>query len=453
MGKIKITHKIILGIILFTLIIPNLTYPAKYKAKGWWYLSLTDFYAVLPPNLNPYVRLLSGAIGFGSPISVGMGTALVEGSREWGGILPIYLYWVPYIQFKENFAWPVCYFFLGFSEWTGDINIYLRAGMGIHYSVPIIGFGAEAGIIRYGYYYGYYEERTTYISPFIGITLSLLSIWKGIKVEEIEIHPPSIQILASFSDADGNKILSGSEEGKIQISITNKGNGKAKDCHLEISILEKNYKEIISYQEFLGVGNIQTNESRTVNIPIKAKGELPKGSFTIKITCHYKTEGNEPGSEVSEITINTAPTTGMIKVAFKNLSTEGLPSWIIPTPLEYADYSVEYSQDKVIILNLNTGERKTKNVSSKEEAQNFAKNFFLSWDKEPPRILLSSSGGTVNTENVKLFIRLSDDRKLDEMKIYLNGRLYKTEAFAEATETEREILIPLDMGDNEVKII
>ena len=465
MNKIKI-----LNIILFIFLLPNITEADKYRAKGWWHGAFMNGGVGLPlKTLKPYVRALPVAIGFAPPLGLGIGTALVELAGAFKGeyeeevegttYLPIYLYWIPYMNLvkkeetKDTFAIfcpPWFYFFFGFSGWAVEYSYsdsyfghdsYIRTGLGIQYYI----FGAEAGIISYNKN----NWTSPSISPFIGITFSL-GLWGAIGAKEIP--PPSIQLLASFSDADGNEILSGNEEGRLQVSIQNKGEGKAKDVHLQISILEKEYKERIIYQEFVGVGNIEAKGMRTLNIPIKAKGELPKGKFTVNLTCHYKTEWNEQETEVTSLTINTAPTTGMIKVAFKNLSSKGLPNWIIPTPLEYADYSVEYFQNKVTILNLNTGERRTENVLSKDEAQGFVKNFFLSWDKESPRIVLSSSGGTVNNENVKLFIRLSDDRKLDEMKLYLNGVLYKSESFIEATETEREILIPLQMGDNEIKI-
>lgn len=471
--KIKLTifpQNAFLLSLLIALMLINISYAGKYRAKGWGYVSfLGDGGAVLPPRL--YVKEFAGAIGFAPPIGLGLGTAVrefagpfkyrywddysgkwYEGTNWFGTYLPIYLYWVPYANWERyGIAWPVVYFFFGFSKWAKETedygsDSYLRTGIGLHYSMPGVGLGAEAGIISYKQYY--WSSAST--SPFLGVTISLGSIWVALGAEEIP--PPSIQLIASFDDADGNQILSGNEEGKLQVLIPNKGAGKAKGVSLEISIPEKEYKDRIIYQEFLGVGDIEANGSRSLNIPVKAKGELPKGSFTLKINCTYTAETGEKGYVTQEITINTAPTTGMIKVAFKNLSPEELPSWIIPTPLEYADYSVEYSQGRVTILNLNTGERRSQSAGSATEAQNFAKNFFLSWDKESPKIILSSSGGTVNTEKVKLSIRLSDDRKLEQMKVYLNGSIYKTESFAEATETEREVLIPLKMGDNDIKV-
>ncbi|MEM5854371.1 MAG: caspase family protein [Candidatus Aenigmatarchaeota archaeon] len=283
----------------------------------------------------------------------------------------------------------------------------------------------------------------------IGAALYLLSIYLNLTEQ------PSIHLYyASFTDSDGNQVLAGNEDGKIRLLIRNEGNGAADRVSLTISIPEKEYKDIISYQEFWSLDKIGGHEAREIDIPIKAKGELPRGKFTIKINCSYysRADGKEKYTEPIEIPISAAPSAGMVKVAFKNISSEGLPSWIIPTDPEYADYQVSYANNEATILNLNTGERKIKKVASITEAQNYVKDFFLSWDKSPPQIILSSSGGTVNAENVKLFLRLSDDRKLEEMKVYLNEKLFKTEKFTEQTETERELQIPLIMGDNTIRI-
>lgn len=477
--------KFFLIVILTALILPNMAEAGKYKAKGWVYFSLVDVGLGLPPYAQG--SLFKVSIGFPPPLGFGIGTSIGEGiivnskkyssyygewERVWNGIglLPLYLYYIPYVNWKkcEYYDWehwkkffhgfPITYLFYATNHWshwaiTPGTNLsseyYDRLGLGCNWGWEYFRAGIEIGWHKLGHdnenYYGLSNS-----SVYIAGTMSLAADWFGI-VEEIP--PPSIQILASFTDADGNKILSGNEEGKLSISIPNKGKGKAEDVRLEVSILEKEFRDRIIYKEFKPVGNIGPYKKRQVNIPIKARGELPKGKFTVKITCLYKTEWGEEDSETEKITINTAPTTGMIKVAFENLSPEGLPSWIIPTPIEYADYEVKYEKDRVSILNLNTGERKSQNVSSTYKAQNFVKNFFLSWDKENPRIILSSKGGMVKARDLKLFVRLSDDRKLDKMKVYFNDRLHKTESFAERTETEREFSFPLKMGDNEIKIV
>ncbi len=447
--------KFFLLILIVALLLPNLLQAGKYRAKGWVYFALGDGGALLPPRF--YVRNCFAAIGFAPPVGFGIGTGVAESAglfylHEWPGTwLPIYLYWVPYAKWnKSGSAQPIVYTFFGFSKWASlavefGSDDYSRLGIGVDYTLIRIVFGVNAGIISYKK-----DTIPAYASPYIGINLTLLGGWFGLSVKEIQ--PPSIQLIASFSDADGNNILSGNEEGKLSITIPNKGEGKAKGVNLEISISEKEFRDRITLQDFYSLGDIDAYGRRQMNIPIKAKGELPKGSFRVKITCSYKTELGEAGSETEEVTINTAPTTGMIRVAFEHISPSGLPEWIIPTPLEYADYQVSYTQNRVTVLNLNTGERKSQNVSSSSEAQEFVKNYFLSWDRERPIITLSSSGGTVNTKDIKLFARLSDDRKLDEMKVYLNDNLYKTESFAEQTETERELVFPLNMGDNTIRI-
>jgi hypothetical protein len=80
------------------------------------------------------------------------------------------------------------------------------------------------------------------------------------------------------------------------------------------------------------------------------------------------------------------------------------------------------------------------------------KQYFSAWDKAEPQITLSSSGGTVNTDAVKLKVRFADDRKLDGMKLYLNGKQQEAEQFSERTETERDYTLQLQMGDNTVRV-
>ncbi|HIE43204.1 MAG TPA: CHAT domain-containing protein, partial [Candidatus Omnitrophica bacterium] len=376
-----------------------------------------------------------------------------EWEDEWPGTyFPIYIYWVPYIRWgKITVGEDVLYAFFGFSKWASeepsfDSDAYLRSGIGFSHCFPLLGVGAEVG---YTYYKESYWEWSA-SSIYFGLTITLGGGWFGIGVEEIP--SPSVQVIAHFTDTDGNQILSGNEEGKLSISIPNSGKGKAKGVILNINIPAKEFKDRISYTHLKPVGNIKPYGRREITIPIKAKGELPKGKFTVEITCSYKTEWGEKQSETGQITIKTAPSTGMIRVAFENLSSEGLPSWIIPTPLQHADYQVKYARDRVTILNLNTADRRSQTVSSVSAAKNFVKKFFQSWDTEPPRIVLSSSGGIVRARDLRLSVRLSDDRKLDEMRVYLNDKIHKTESFAERTETERDLSIPLKMGDNEIRI-
>ncbi len=323
---------------------------------------------------------------------------------------------------------------------------YVRYNIGVNYLISsVIHWGIEAGML----YLNKQQWSSSVTSLYLGATISL----GGLAAYHVkEIQPPLIQLIASFADADKNQVLSKNEEGTIAISVNNKAEGKAKDVRFEISVLEKEFQDRIVFRNSMPIGDISGYNERSVNIPIKAQGELPKGKFTIKTTCFYKTEWGEQQSKTEQITVNTAPTTGMIKVAFTNLSTDGLPSWIAPTSLEHADYKVEYKGNSVSVLNLNTGERKTETVYSISHAQNFVRDYFLSWDKAAPQITLSSSGGTVNTENIKLSVRLSDDRKINEMKLYLNNQLTKTESFTEATETERTFTLPLQMGDNTIRI-
>ncbi|MEW6686595.1 MAG: caspase family protein [Candidatus Edwardsbacteria bacterium] len=345
-----------------------------------------------------------------------------------------------------------------YPEYMGPPAKFIDFGIGLHseflslsvgmMNTKILGTSFTIKDVN-DYRYKVEYKGSEFKGPYVSLELNLGGFFGPREV----INPPKLAASVTFSDADGNGILSGNEEGKLSISILNSGEGVAKNTGVRVCILENEFKERIICKDFVLLGNIEGYGRQKVDIPIKAKGELPKGKFTMKIDCSYQTQWGEEGKVTKEVSINTAPASGMIKVAFKNFSSEGLPSWIVPTAPEYADYQVECSLNKVTILNLNTGERKSQKIRASSDAQKFVKDFFLSWDKSSPTITFSSTGGTVNTQSVKILIRLCDDRKLDKMEVYLNDQLHKTESFAELTETEREIEFPLKMGDNTLKIV
>ncbi len=262
---------------------------------------------------------------------------------------------------------------------------------------------------------------------------------------------PVLGLDASFTDPDGNMVLSRDEQGKIELGIRNSGDGAAKDVIVSASLNDDLGGKVYIRQPG-GLGNIGPRDSRQAAIPIAATGELPRGSVTVNVDCTFKTEWGERRETHASVTINTAPSTGMVRVAFSGIEKRGLPDWLLSTPLEHADYQVKYSGRELQILNLNTGERETKSLSSTPAARAYVERYFSGWDTEAPHIVLSSSGGTVNTNSLKLRVRYTDDRKLDEGVVYVNGRKQDTESFAERTETEREYTIPLQMGDNTVRI-
>lgn len=476
----------ILLILIFLITQQNLKGEEElYRAKAWCMGSPlfglgADGLAGVPPYLS--LRIIPLGIGAPPPVGLGIGTSLLEFSWFFterdttvglGVFLPIYVYWVPYMKFSspnEGNTWSIdtvshrsvqvpehtIYLFGKFGILGGHAYIEdfmdLEFGVGSSWSGLWIGnVGFELGLRKIKYYDIAYDEWFEMSNFYFGAKLSFLSNFWGIGVERIP--PPSFEISTSFSDADRNNILSENEEGNLEIKIENKGKGEAKDVKIALSIIEEEFKHKIEYENFYSLGNFEPNTRKNINVPIKAKGELPRGKFTIKIDCHYLTSWNEKSLKSYETIINTAPSHGMFRVAFENISPSGLPSWIIPTPLEYADYQVKYSQNTVTILNLNTGERITRNVSSSTDAQNYVKNYFLSWDKASPIITLSFSGGMVSAERIKMFARLSDDRKIEKLEVYLNNNLYKEESFAEQTEAEREFLFPLKMGDNTIRFV
>ncbi len=424
--------------------------------------------------------------------------------------LPLYLSFTPYSRFGPNSVPLRTYFYGGLNEWLALATGTSVAAPGAHcpdqgftmytqmdrWSTGMQGAGfVDVGVglnwfmlcARAGYQAqrisgqavsrdtaysgggtlreGSYEFKT---SPLLGSTFYLsvgLDLGWHRPLGASEILPAALSAGVSFADADGNGILSGGESGKLSVTVQNKGEGKALGVLAEIAVRDSEYRSKLVFDGERAIGNIEGSSERTVTVPFKSRGELPKGEFTIDVTCRYKCETGERRIETGKVTVNTAPASGTVKVAFANLPANGMPAWIVPTPLEYADFQVQCTGGtldlntgrtegrEVTVLNLNTGERKSQEVASDHDAQQFVRNYFLSWDKENPTITLSSSGGTVSARTLKLPVRLSDDHKLGEMYVYLNGTSFLHESFAEQTETERNLEFPLNMGDNHIRIL
>ena len=305
-------------------VLPNIAKAGKYRTKGWVYGGFTDIAFGFPPYVA--FRGLSGAIGLPPPYGLGVGIAGMEtfgwfASGASGGeldnmvrgFLPIYIYFIPYAKWGEkHYTRSIVYSFLSMNFWLAsnfysdyDGGSFLKFGVGYAWSVPA----------SRGFEVGFYSYRLgDYLDPKASIYLSVnaaIGSWFSLGAEEIQ--SPLIVVVASFIDTDGNQILSGNEEGKLQISISNKGKGKAKDVRLEISVLEKDFIDKITFKNFVPLGDIESYGSRKVDIPLNAQVELPKGKFTVRITCLYTAETGENGVETKELTINTAPTSSAIR--------------------------------------------------------------------------------------------------------------------------------------------
>ncbi len=457
-------------------------FSSEYKVKWWWLLKAVEGKAGIS-NFGYYLSCggLYAGIGYKN---FGVASALevifpvieikqeyrnntlvdVYEDKEEGGIIPLYLYYIPFwgvTSVEGNaFKGKIPYIFLcvpiyGATTYHEKFFPGFHIGMGLEWFVPLASIGLELGFMNYSFSYYYSYKSYYYYFPSFYLTAKL-SLWSGFgSIGKIKkILPPYLEVTAGFEDRDKNKILSRNDEGVLNVEIYNKGKGEARNSVLKVEIKEKEFAEKIDVENpYLNLGNIKPFGKRKISFKLKPKGELVTGKFNVRFVLEYETEFGEKEAEEYYITIRTASLAGMIKVAFTNIEPSGLPSWIIPTIPEYADYEVEYSPPNLSIINLNTGEEKVFKVKDRDEAMNKAKGFFLAWDKEEPQIIYPTGKGRIRARKIRLPLRLVDDRKIEELKIYVNDKLFKTEKFTERTEAEREYVIPLKMGINRIRLV
>jgi hypothetical protein len=118
--------------------------------------------------------------------------------------------------------------------------------------------------------------------------------------------PPLVDLRSSFADTDGNGMLSGVEEGRVHISIANRGRGKAKNVRLGVALLESGVPVKSEYRGGTDLGCIEGDCDRRVTILVRPQTELPRNHFTIGITCSYETEWGVPAEETQRISFTSA---------------------------------------------------------------------------------------------------------------------------------------------------
>ena len=281
----------------------------KYRSKWWGYVGVGEL-GVSFPSKSSYIRLIPFAIGFAPPIGLGIGSAIAEAAGPFKGnywavtLLPLYIYWVPYVKWNEDDAQSIIYTFLGVSGWAnpkdstifGESN-YLRYGIGLSYNFGGTGLGVETGFISYKE-----DDSTSYNSLYIGFNLPL-SIWFGSGTKEIHPSPgtskprviahnpkyPANLIIShiKFSEPSGNRALDGYETGKLKFTIQNQGKGEAVGVKVRLVRLLGGSK--LSYKRENEIGAISPNSSKSVEIPIYAPYDVPseKVKFRVEITEKY----------------------------------------------------------------------------------------------------------------------------------------------------------------------
>jgi hypothetical protein len=117
------------------------------------------------------------------------------------------------------------------------------------------------------------------ISTALSQTHEGVSSPRSVKVRKAPELPPSLQCLVSFKEPSGNGMLDAEEEAYFEISVSNRGKGRASELQVTIS---PESSTGLSYNSSAPIGDIESGGQRSVRIPIVAAFEVEskKRSFT-----------------------------------------------------------------------------------------------------------------------------------------------------------------------------
>jgi hypothetical protein len=101
------------------------------------------------------------------------------------------------------------------------------------------------------------------------------------------IVPPTLEMRVAFIEPSGNGFLDAKEEGKIKVSVTNKGEGHAEGVRLQLA--EKNKNHGIEFESSKFIGQIEPNKTKTATFRISSKQTVLRimNEFTVSATEAY----------------------------------------------------------------------------------------------------------------------------------------------------------------------
>ncbi|MBN4081817.1 caspase family protein [bacterium AH-315-C07] len=120
------------------------------------------------------------------------------------------------------------------------------------------------------------------------------------KFIQTEEHPKLVCSSLSIKDGNNNGIIESSEKCKLKFSIKNEGAGVAYDVVAKIEVTTP--IEGLSIDRELLLGNLNSNKSQKVEIPIYATTQLEEASSSFKVTI---LEANHHNSESQTIAFQT----------------------------------------------------------------------------------------------------------------------------------------------------
>ena len=104
---------------------------------------------------------------------------------------------------------------------------------------------------------------------------------KGVQQVATSKYPPKLICKVSFSEPSGNYLLDAEEEGKLLVTIENKGKGDANLIQIDLNTLEP--VKGLSYNKRLFIKTIPAGKSILKKIPLKADKTIPTSQVKFKV--------------------------------------------------------------------------------------------------------------------------------------------------------------------------
>ena len=216
-------------------------------------------------------------------------------------------------------------------------------------------------------------------------------IAKHFRVQQVAApqYPPKLICKVSFSEPSGNYLLDAEEEGKLLITIENKGKGDANLIQIDLNTIEP--VKGLSYNKRLFIKTISAGKSIYKEIPLKADKTIPTSQvkFTVQATevggfdsepviAVFKTRKFQPQKEIAAAYTHSAM---------------ALPA---PKPPHPGTTSSQISASQRWAVVIGVSSYKDTRISSLRYASSDARAFY-EW-------LISPTGGKYAPSNVKCLL-------------------------------------------------
>jgi hypothetical protein len=120
---------------------------------------------------------------------------------------------------------------------------------------------------------------------------------------------PNLEIREkAFIDINNNNIIDGNEKSFINFNVYNSGKGLAENVEVKVSLEDPNTKGI-TFDKLITIGNLATNESKDISIPVEADKSVQTGKATFIIEVVEKNGFDVPFAMAIETQEFTLPVT------------------------------------------------------------------------------------------------------------------------------------------------